>query len=150
MRVILTADLKGKGKKGDMINVADGYARNYLIPRGLAVEATEGKLRDLREIKQAEAKRKEREKEEAEQLAERLSTAGIVLKARAGEKGRLFGSITNKDIAEALSSLVGEEIDKKKIELEEPIRALGEYRVNVRLYAGVLQTIKVTVVPEED
>jgi large subunit ribosomal protein L9 len=150
MRVILTADLKGKGKKGDMINVADGYARNYLIPRGLAMEATEGKLRDLREVKQAEAKRKEREKEEAEQLAERLSTAGIVLKARAGEKGRLFGSITNKDIAEALSSLAGEEIDKKKIELEEPIRALGEYRVNVKLYAGVLQTIKVTVVPEGD
>jgi large subunit ribosomal protein L9 len=150
MRVILTADLKGKGKKGDMISVADGYARNYLIPRGLAAEATEGKLRDLREIKQAEAKRKEREKGEAQELAERLSTAGIVLKARAGEKGRLFGSITNKDVAEALSSLVGEEIDKKKVELGEPIRALGEYQVNVRLYAGVLQTVKVTVVSEED
>jgi large subunit ribosomal protein L9 len=148
--VILTADLKGKGKKGDMISVADGYARNYLIPRGLAAEATEGKLRDLREIKQAEAKRKEREKGEAQELAERLSTAGIVLKARAGEKGRLFGSITNKDVAEALSSLVGEEIDKKKVELGEPIRALGEYQVNVRLYAGVLQTVKVTVVSEED
>ena len=131
MRVILTEDLKGKGKKGEMINVADGYARNYLIPRGLAVEATESNIRDLDRIKQAEAKRKERERGQAEDLASRLAEVGIVLKARAGEKGRLFGSITNKDIADALSKVVGEEIDKKKVELEEPIRA--EY-VNVRLY----------------
>ncbi|HOB91489.1 MAG: 50S ribosomal protein L9 [Bacillota bacterium] len=145
MRVILTEDLKGKGKKGEMINVADGYARNYLIPRGLAVEATESNIRDLDRIKQAEAKRKERERGQAEDLASRLAEVGIVLKARAGEKGRLFGSITNKDIADALSKVVGEEIDKKKVELEEPIRALGEYTVNVRLYAGVSQAIKVTV-----
>lgn len=145
MRVILTEDLKGKGKKGEMINVADGYARNYLIPRGLAVEATESNIRDLDRIKQAEAKRKERERGQAEDLASRLAEVGIVLKARAGEKGRLFGSITNKDIADALSKVVGEEIDKKKVELEEPIRALGEYTVNVRLYAGVWQAIKVTV-----
>lgn len=145
MRVILTEDLKGKGKKGEMINVADGYARNYLIPRGLAVEATESNIRDLDRIKQAEAKRKERERGQAEDLASRLAEVGIVLKARAGEKGRLFGSITNKDIADALSKVVGEEIDKKKVELEEPIRALGEYTANVRLYAGVSQAIKVTV-----
>ena len=145
MRVILTEDLKGKGKKGEMINVAGGYARNYLIPRGLAVEATESNIRDLDRIKQAEAKRKERERGQAEDLASRLAEVGIVLKARAGEKGRLFGSITNKDIADALSKVVGEEIDKKKVELEEPIRALGEYTVNVRLYAGVSQAIKVTV-----
>ena len=144
MRVILTEDLKGKGKKGEMINVADGYARNYLIPRGLAVEATESNIRDLDRIKQAEAKRKERERGQAEDLASRLAEVGIVLKARAGEKGRLFGSITNKDIADALSKVVGEEIDKKKVELEEPIRAL-ESTVNVRLYAGVSQAIKVTV-----
>lgn len=124
MRVILTEDLKGKGKKGEMINVADGYARNYLIPRGLAVEATESNIRDLDRIKQAEAKRKERERGQAEDLASRLAEVGIVLKARAGEKGRLFGSITNKDIADALSKVVGEEIDKKKVELEEPIHTL--------------------------
>lgn len=150
MRVILTTDLKGKGKKGEMVSVADGYARNYLIPRGLALEATEGKIRDLAQIKQAEAKRKEKERDEAQELATRLATVGIVLKARAGEKGRLFGSITNKDIAEALSKLVGGEIDKKKVELEEPIRALGEHIVNVRLYAGVSQTVKVIVEADEE
>lgn len=149
MRVILTEDLKGKGNKGDMVNVADGYARNYLIPRGLAIEATEGKIQDLARTKQAEARRKEKEKSEAQDLASRLSTAGVVLKARAGEKGRLFGSITNKDIAAALSDVVGEDIDKKKVELEEPIRALGEYTVNVRLYAGVSQAVKVTVEAED-
>jgi large subunit ribosomal protein L9 len=150
MRVILTADLKGKGKKGEMVSVADGYARNYLIPRGLAYEATEGKIRDLAQAKQAETKRKEKQRDEAQELATRLSTVGITLRARAGEKGRLFGSITNKDIAEALSRLVGEEIDKKKVELDEPIRALGEHIVNVRLYAGVSQTIKVIVEAEEE
>jgi len=149
MRVILTEDLKGKGKKGDLINVADGYARNYLIPRGLAVEATEDKIQDLARMKQVEARRKEKAKDRAQELASRLATVGIVLKARAGEKGRLFGSITNKDIAAALTEVIGEEIDKKKVELEEPIRALGQYTVTVHLYSGVSQEVKVTVEPEE-
>lgn len=145
MKVILSQDVKNLGKKGELVEVAEGYGRNFLIPRGLAVEATSGNLKRLQHDKEAEKARRQREEAEARAVAERLNEANLVLKVKAGEAGRLFGSVTSQEIAAAAQQTLGVKLDRRKIELEEPIKALGTYSVGVRLLPGINATLRVTV-----
>ena len=146
MKIILREDVKSLGKKGQVCQVADGYARNFLIPHGLAVEATEGNVQDLAHKTAAEAKRKEKEKQEAVALAAKLEALTLVVAVRTGEGGRLFGSVTSKEIADAIKKTHGLEVDKRKLELKEPIKALGDYTVPARLHADVNARIQVRVI----
>ncbi len=145
MKVILQADIKGTGKKGQVLDVADGYARNFLLPKKLAIEATVGSIRDVKNKKAREERRKEKEKEAAVQLAEKLNDMLIEVKTKTGEGGRLFGSVTGKEIVEALKKQHGVEVDKRKLEIKEPIKALGNYQVNVKVYPDVSAILKVHV-----
>jgi large subunit ribosomal protein L9 len=145
MKVVLLQDVKGLGKKDSVVEVNDGYARNYLIPRKLAVPATEGLEKHLKEKKEAEQKKKEKELKAAKDLASKLEKSQIIIKAKAGENGKLFGSITNKEIAEEIKKQLGFDIDKKKIELDDPIKLIGSYDVVIRLYQGVVAKLKVHV-----
>jgi len=147
MKVIFLQDVKGQGKKGEVKEVSEGYARNFLIPRGLAKEASQGNLKTLEVQKQAEERRKQREKQEAEELGKRLDQMTVVIRAKAGEGGRLFGAITSKQVAEALAK-EGIEIDKRKIELDEPIRSLGVTKVPIKLHPQVRATLNVQVAEE--
>lgn len=148
MKVILLKNIKGTGKKGEVKEVAEGYARNYLIPRKMAVAATEGNVNALKDQKKREAKRKEREQQEAEVLAEKLNDLKVVLSVKAGEGGRIFGSITSKQIGQALKKNYQLNVDKKKIQLNEPIRSLGVTQVPVKLHPEVTATLFVQVVEE--
>lgn len=148
MKVILLQDVKGQGKKGEVIKVSAGYARNYLFKNNLAKEATKGNLRALEAQKRREAKQAEAEKQEAEQLKEKLTTITVELKAKAGDGGRLFGSVTNKQIADELKKTHKIKIDRRKIELDEPIRALGHRKVPVKIHPEVTGTINVHVIEE--
>ncbi|WP_431802199.1 50S ribosomal protein L9 [Halobacillus andaensis] len=145
MKVIFTSDVKGKGKKGEIKNVSDGYARNYLLKNNLAVEATSGNMK----AQQAKDAKKEQEaeevKKEAEQLKEKLADMEVKLTAKSGDNGRLFGSITSKQIAEELKKSHSIKIDKRKIELDDPIRNLGYTNVPVKLHNDVTGTIRVHV-----
>src|SRR5690625_1496362 len=125
MKVILLKDVKGQGKKGDVVNVSVGYARNFLFKNNLAEEATPGNLRVLKAQQEKSEQAEQKEKEAAEQLKKDLADLTVELKAKAGDRGRLFGSITNKQIADVLKKEYGHKIDRRKIELEQPIRALG-------------------------
>ncbi|MEN1966555.1 50S ribosomal protein L9 [Lentibacillus sp. N15] len=145
MKVIFLKDVKGKGKKGDVKNVSDGYARNYLLKNKLAEEATQGNMKALDAKKRKEAQEEQQEKEEAMNLKDTLADLTVELQAKSGESGRLFGSITSKQIAEALEKSYGYKIDKRKIELDEPIRALGYTTVPVKLHPEVAGSIKVHV-----
>ena len=145
MKVILLKDVKGQGKKGEIVNVSDGYARNYLFPRNLAQEATAQNLNSARVKQDAAAHKKEMEKKNAQEMAKQLENKGVVIKAKCGSTGRLFGAITNAEIAEALNQQTGLELDKKKVVLANPIKELGEYTVTVKLYAGVQATIGLKV-----
>ncbi|WP_152399731.1 50S ribosomal protein L9 [Paenibacillus cellulositrophicus] len=147
MKVIFIKDVKGQGKKGDIKDISEGYATNFLIPRGLARVATEGNMKTLENQNAAEQKRKEQEKEEAQVLGKKLEEMTVQLKAKAGEGGRLFGAITSKQIADALSQQ-GIKIDKRKIELDEPIRTLGVTQMTVKLHSDVKATLKVQVTEE--
>lgn len=148
MKVILQADVKTLGKKGQVIEVAEGYGRNYLLPRGLAVEASDGNVKAQAQKTAFDAKRKAQELDAAKQLAARLEQAEIVIKTKQGESGRLFGSVTSKEIAEALSKKHGLTIDKRKIELKETIKSLGSYDFIVKLHPEVQAKIKVVVTGE--
>jgi len=148
MKVIFLKDVKGQGKKGEIKEVAEGYANNYLIPRGLAVRADQGAIRQQEHHKAAEARRKEQEREEAKELARKLEAITLTVKSKAGEGGRLFGSITSKHIADELEKL-GFKVDKRKIELEEPIRSLGVVRVPIRLHPEVTVSLAVSVTGEK-
>ncbi|HLS07283.1 MAG TPA: 50S ribosomal protein L9 [Bacillota bacterium] len=148
MKVILLQDVKGQGKKGDVVKVSAGYARNYLFKNNLAKEATKGNLRALEAQKRREAEKAEAEKQEAVQLKETLSELTVELKAKAGDGGRLFGSITNKQIADELKKKHNHKIDRRKIELDEPIRSLGHRKVPVKLHQDVTGTINVHVIEE--
>lgn len=148
MKVIFLKDVKGQGKKGEIKEVSEGYANNFLIPRGLAIRANEGSIRQQEHHKAAEARRKEQEREEARELAKKLEAVTLTMKTKAGEGGRLFGSITSKHIAEELEKL-GYRIDKRKIELGDPIRSLGVTQVPIRLHPEVTATLKVSVVGEK-
>ncbi|MGW8958750.1 50S ribosomal protein L9 [Paenibacillus sp. NPDC055715] len=147
MRVIFIKDMKGQGKKGQIKEVSDGYAANFLLPRGVARPATEGNMKTLENQNAAEEKRKHEEKEEAQALGKKLESTTVQLKAKAGEGGRLFGAITSKQIAEAVAK-TGIKLDKRKIELEEPIRTLGVTQMTVKLHPEVKATLKVQVTEE--
>lgn len=148
MKVIFLKDVKGQGKKGEIKEVSEGYATNFLIPRGMAAMATESNMKQLDHQKKAEQKRKDKEKEMAEQLAARMEELTLRVKAKAGEGGRLFGSITSKQIAEELEKAENISIDKRKMHLPEPIRTLGVTQVPVKLHPEVTATLKVQVVQE--
>jgi large subunit ribosomal protein L9 len=144
MKVILTEDVKKLGSKGDVVDVADGYARNYLFPRGMAAEATKGKMKEIKE-QEAKKERLESEKrEEAEKLKSKIESEKFVLKVKAGEQGRLFGSVNTKDIAEAAAEK-GYDIDKRKIELNDSIKNLGMHNVSVKLYDDITAELKIDV-----
>ena len=145
MIVILMKDVKGAGKAGDVVKVSDGYARNMLLPKGLAKEATEGNIRSLEKQKAIAAEKHEEQKAAAKALAEKLEKITIEIKTKGGETGKLFGSITSKDIAEALEKQENVKIDKKKIELTSPIKQTGNTQVNVKLFPEVSAVLKVSV-----
>lgn len=145
MKVILLQDVKSQGKKGDVVKVSAGYAQNYLFKNNLAKEATKGNLRALEAQKQRTAQLAADEKQAAVQLKEKLADLTVALKAKAGDGGRLFGSITNKQIADELKKTYKTNIDRRKIELAEPIRSLGHHRVPVKLHSDVTGTINVHV-----
>lgn len=148
MKVILLEDLPKLGKRGDVVSVKDGYARNFLIPKGLAVVATEEEISRLKEEALRKKEKEERKKRALLELKQNVDGKEIVLKARAGAKGKLFGSITTGEIAEAIKKSLGVEIDKKVIELNSPIKEVGEYLVRLKLGMGIEGEIKVKVEPE--
>lgn len=145
MIVILLKDVKGTGKAGDIVKVSDGYARNMLIPRGMAQEATQGNVRSLEKQKEIAAEKLENERAAARALADKLETVSVEIKTKGGEGGRLFGSVTTKDIAEALSQQHKINIDRKKIILDSPIKTPGNFEIPVKLFTDVQGIIKVTV-----
>jgi large subunit ribosomal protein L9 len=147
MEIILREDVDNLGKIGEIVKVRDGYGRNYLLPRGLAVEANRRNLRVREHQKRLIAAKKERDQKQAQALGERLAALSVVVKARAGEEDRLFGSVTNQDIEKALSAQ-GVVVDRRKILLEEPIKQLGTYTVPVSLAGGVRGNVTVQVVRE--
>lgn len=146
MVVILLKDVKGTGKAGEVVKVNDGYARNMLLPKGLAKEATEGNVRNLEKQKAIAAEKLEAQKEAAKKQAEEMSKITVIVKTKGGENGKLFGSITSKDIAEALEKQEKIKIDKKKIDLASPIKQTGEFEVAVKLFPEVSAVLKVNVV----
>ena len=145
MIVILNRDVKGTGKAGDIVKVNDGYARNMLIPKGYAKEATEGNVRNLEKQKAMAAEKKAEEKAAAQALAEKVNAASVTIKTKAGEGGRIFGSITSKDIADALADQQKLTVDKKKIQLDNPIKQTGELTVDIKLYPEVMAKLKVII-----
>lgn len=147
MKVILRQENEKLGKVGDVITVKNGYARNYLIPRNIAYEATESNIRQLEEEKRQHARRTEKEKKSAEAVAADLEKQSVTIKMKVGEDDKLFGSVTSQMIAEALKEK-GISLDKRQVELEESIKALGIYDVPVRLAGGVSSKVKVWIVRE--
>ena len=147
MQVILNQDVKGQGKKGQLVNVSDGYARNYLLPRGLAQEATKSNINVMKGKAESLEYKIKTETEEAKQIAEKMKEIEVVLSAKAGDNGKLFGSITSKDVAEALKMQHHIKLDKKKFVMSD-IKKLGVTEVQVKLYTGIAGTLKVNVKPE--
>lgn len=147
MKVILLQDIKGSGKRDDIITVSDGYARNFLFPKKLAVEATPGASREIERKRAAEAAREAERRAQAEEKARQLKGKVITLQVKCGEKGRLYGSITNAEIAAQLEKQHGIQVDKKKIELPDPIRTVGDVEVDVWLYSGITTRMVVHVEP---
>ncbi len=148
MKVILKQDVKTLGKKDQIVDVNDGYARNFLIPKGLAAEATTAAVNEAKAKQNAEKHRKDTEVSDAKALAAKISKLTVTVKSKAGSNGKLFGSITGKDIADQLKAQHKVAIDKKMLNLPEPIRSLGETEVEIKLYAGV--TTKMKVIVEND
>lgn len=145
MKVILTQDVKSQGKKGDLIDVSEGYANNFLLPKGMAKIATKQALNELEGKKGAEQYRKNMEEQKAKNIAERMKDIKVSFKAKAGKEGKLFGSITSKDIAEALKAQYNIEVDKRKIDLPDGIKTCGIREVNVTLYPKIIGTFKVEI-----
>ncbi len=148
MIVILNRDVKGTGKAGDVVKVSDGYARNMLLPKGYATEATDGNIRNLEKQKAIAAEKKAEEKAAAQQTAEKIGALSVEIKTKAGEGGKIFGSITSKDIADALKDQHKITVDKKKIQLDSPIKQTGEITVEIKLYTEVNAKLKVIVTAE--
>lgn len=147
MEVILRDDVPKLGRRGEVVTVKDGYARNFLFPRNLALPATAGNRKQVEQEKAAHARREAREQSDAEALAGMLAAVTLTIPAKAGESDQLFGSVTAMDIAEALA-LKGYNIDKRKVQLEEPIKTIGEYDIPLRLHREVTATVKVNVIRE--
>jgi large subunit ribosomal protein L9 len=144
MKVLLKQDVKNIGRKGEIVEVKEGYGRNFLIPNALAIEASQGAMRQVEEAKKAQERRRDREKIEAQETANSIAAMVLTIKHKSGDEGHLFGSVTNSEIAEALKKR-GFEVDKKKIHLEEPIRHLGKHEATLKLHPEVTATISVTV-----
>ncbi|MGI6413463.1 MAG: 50S ribosomal protein L9 [Syntrophomonadaceae bacterium] len=148
MKVILLREIKNLGKEGDIKDVSDGYARNYLIPKGLAAEATANRLKENQEKKLRVQKQKEREKNEAQYFKEQLDGKALTIKVKTGGGNKLFGSVTSREISAIISEQLGISLDKKKIDLAEPIKHLGEYAVKIRLYPSIQAVINIIVTAE--
>lgn len=148
MKVVLLKDVPALGKKDTAVEVAEGYARNYLIPRGLALAASSAQLKRIEDLRDAERRREAKEEAKAREDARKLKAQGITMRAKAGEGGKLYGSITAKDVAESIRGITGLEVDRRKVELRDPIKELGEHYVTVRLYPGVSADVMITIVPE--
>ncbi len=145
MKVVLLADVKGSGKKGDLIQVSDGYARNFLFPRKLATEANAQALNELQNAKASQAFKLEQEKQAAKSSADQINGKSISVQAKAGQGGKLFGSVTAKEIAEAIKKQYGVEVDKRKIDTKGDIKAFGTYECEVKLYTGIIAIVKAVV-----
>lgn len=150
MQVILLKELHGRGGEGDVINVARGFANNYLLPQKIAVAATKGNLKQLEERKANIEKREEGRVEQANELAERLGTLKVHIKAQVGEEGQLFGSVTSAMIADAIKEEHGVEVDKRRVELGKPIKRVGEYTVPVNIYRTITASVTVAVAGDEE
>ena len=147
MRVILKREVAGLGRPGDVKDVADGYAQNFLLPRGLAIEATAGEMKVLSRARDAKRAKQDRAHADAEELAKRLSETTLVFKLKAGDQGKTFGSVTNKDIAEALQREHKVDVDKTKVHLLEPLKSLGVHLVEIRLLSDVRANVTVAIEP---
>ncbi|MGH9015700.1 MAG: 50S ribosomal protein L9 [Acidimicrobiia bacterium] len=148
MRVVLRADVDALGQKGDLLDVSDGYARNYLVPRGLAIRATKGVVKQAEAMRRNRDARDRREREAAQALADQLAGRRIEVRVRAGEGGRLFGSVTAADVAGAVQAQAGVELDRRHLAMPEPLKALGPAEVPVRLHSDVEVVLAVEVVAE--
>lgn len=146
MKVILKADIKGVGKKDQVINASDGYARNFLFPKNLAVEANAENMSKLKARQDSNAYKKSQEKEEAKKIAEKLSKILLKVSVKAGENGKIFGGVSAKEISDLLKEEYKIEVDKKKIELKETIKTLGVRTITIKLYEGVIGSLKIDVI----
>ncbi|MEU5880956.1 50S ribosomal protein L9 [Spirillospora sp. NPDC047279] len=145
MKLILTQQVSGIGEPGDVVEVKDGYGRNYLVPRGFAIKWTRGAEKQIESIKKARSAREIATVEHAKEVADQLKALKVTLRTRTGSNGRLFGAVTAADIAEAVKSAKGPDLDKRRIEIGNPIKTVGQHRVSVRLHADVSATIDVNV-----
>ena len=148
MKIVLRDDVDNLGQKGDVVDVADGYARNYLVPRGLAIRAERGVVKQAEAMRRNRSAREQRDREAAQTLAARLTERTVSVPARAGEGGKLFGSITAADIVAALQDQLGIELDRKRLSLDEPLKELGPVELPVRLHTDVVATLKIDVVAQ--
>lgn len=149
MKVILLEDIKGVGKKDQIINASDGYARNFLLPKNKAVEANAGNINKLNAKMDVIKRKKESEKHEAEEIVRKTKEIIVEIKAKCGQTGRIFGGITSKEISEELNKQYGINVDRKKIVIENPIKNLGTYTVKMKLYEGVVGNLKIKIVEEK-
>jgi large subunit ribosomal protein L9 len=149
MEVILKEDVQKLGHRGDVVKVADGYGRNYLLPKKLAIEATAGNIKVIEQMKASAVRKSQKDKADAEALARQFEGVSVTITRRAGEQDQLFGSVTSSDIAAELEKK-GFTVDRRKIELDQPIKTVGEHNVSIRLFREVTATVKVTVAKEEE
>ena len=150
MKVILAADVEKLGRKGDVVTVADGYGRNYLVPKGLALTASKGALKQAEQMRRAREEETKKAKEAAAAKVATLGATPVYISARAGEEGKLFGSVTNSDVARAIVEPLGEEVDRRQIRLEDPIRTLGSHQVEIHLHEEVNALVTVEVIAHEE
>ncbi len=150
MKVILAGDVEALGRRGDVVSVADGYARNYLVPKGLALRATKGALRQAEQMRRAREEVERKRKEAAAAKVAVLGSQPVYISARAGESGRLFGSVTSSDVARAVQEQLGETIDRHDVRLDEPIRQLGTHQVEIHLHEEVNALVTVEVIAHDE
>ena len=148
MKVILKQDIKGVGKKDQVVNVSDGYVRNFLFPKNMAVEANNDNMSKLKAKQDSNAFKKQQEKEEAQKVAEKLSSVVLKIPVKAGGNGKIFGGVSTKEISELIEKNYKIKVDKKKIELKETIKELGSRTINIKLYEGVIAKLKIDVVAQ--
>ena len=149
MKVVLLADVKGSGKKGELVNVSDGYARNFLFPKKLAKEANAQALNELKNAEESKAFKIKHETEAAQASADKINGKSVSILAKAGQGGKLFGSVTAKEIAEAIKKQYGVDVDKRKIDTKGDMKAFGTYECEVKLYSGITATVKAVVTEKE-
>lgn len=148
MKVILKQDIKGVGKKDEIVNASDGYARNFLLPKNMAVEANNENISKLKAKQDSKAFKKSQEKEEALKIADKLSKILLKIPVKSGENGKIFGGVSAKEIAELLETNYKITVDKKKIDLKDPIKTLGERKVSIKLFEGVIGTLRIDVISQ--